>query len=154
MAPTLAGGAEPGRADRARPSPRTAQPGIFQSTAAQGRPGPRDSNLTDRLSGLAREMLRIFLPFLSRCVSSSSRFRDRNVLVMPRSVGSWVSRSLPTTGIVLRRRVCHAPIPAFGYHWLRVGYVVPWSGVLRATTKCHVPWLCLFGKKLGMLASS
>ena len=75
-----AGPTAPGPA-RARPSPRPAKPVIFsitgprptwsvrfQSYATSARPGQRVSNLTGHLPGLAREILRIFSPFL-RAVS-------------------------------------------------------------------------------------
>ena len=93
----------------------------FQSHATSARSGQRVSNLTGRLPGLAREILRIFSLFLRAAVSS--RFRGSNVLVSPGPAASLESRSLSTTGI--RSRVCHAPIPAFGYLWCGVGYVVP-----------------------------
>ena len=136
VGPTLGGGVEPGRADRAWPSPRPAQRTIFsnhgpkpdksvtfQSHATSVRPGRRVSNLTGCLPGLAGEILRNIFAVSSCCVSSSSRFRGKNVLVSPRPAASLGSRSLSTIGI--RRRDCHAPIPAFGYRWCGVGYVVP-----------------------------
>ena len=67
------------------------------------------------------------------------------------------SRSLPTIGI--QSRVCTMPlIPVFGYRWWwGVGYVVPWSGIHRATTNCNescfflteklekfMPWIVIF----------
>ena len=62
MGPTLAGGAEPGRADRARPSPLNhgPKPDLVCEIPIPGgvgpaRPGQRVSNLTGRLPGLARE---------------------------------------------------------------------------------------------------
>ena len=91
-----------------------------QSHATSALSGQRVSN-TGRLPGLAREILRIFSLFLRAAVSS--RFRGSNVLVSPGPAASLESRSLSTTGI--RSRVCHAPIPAFGYLWCGVGYVVP-----------------------------
>ena len=77
-----------GRTGRGRP--RLAQPGPavgifnitgprptrsvrFQSHATSARPGQRVSNLTGRLPGLAREILKIFSLFL-RAVSSSRGF--------------------------------------------------------------------------------
>ena len=136
VGPTLGGGVEPGRADGAWPSPRPAHWDIFkitgpsptrsvrfQSHATSARPCQRASNLTGRLPGLAREVLRIFSLFLRLCVSSSSRSRGSNVLVSPGPAASLGSRSPSTIGI--RSRVCHAPIPAFGYRWCGVGYVVP-----------------------------
>ena len=151
MGPTLGGGVEPGRAHGAwpkpapGPSPRPAQwvqfsksrakpdqvceipiprdvgparPANFHSHWSSARPGPRDS-------------LNIF-SVSSCCVSS--RFRGSNVLVSRGPAASLGSRSLSTIGI--RSRVCHAPIPACGYRWCGVGYVVPSSGIYRATTKC------------------
>ena len=79
MGSTLGGGVEPGRADGAWPSPRSAQRVIFSKSRAQARPGlsggfqshatsarhgQRVSNLTGRLPGLAREILKIFSLFL------------------------------------------------------------------------------------------
>ena len=61
------------------------------------------------------------------------------MLVSPGPAASLGSRSLSTIGI--RSRVCHAPIPAFGYRWFGVGYVVLRSGIYRATTKCLESWL-------------
>lgn len=74
------------------------------------RPGLRNSNVTGRLSGRAREILRTFsiLVALCRFVSSSSRFRGRNVVVSPRSAVALSSRLLPT--IDVRRAVCHMPL--------------------------------------------
>ena len=79
-----AGPTAPGPA-RARPSPRPAKPVIFsitgprptwsvrfQSHATSARPGQRVSNLTGRLLGLARAILRIFSLFL-RVVSPPPR---------------------------------------------------------------------------------
>ena len=102
-------------------SPSPTRSGRFQSHATSARPSHRVSNLTGRLHGLAREILRIFSLFL-RAVSSS-RFRGRNVLVSPGPAASLGSRSLSTVGI--RSRVCHAPIPACGCRWCGVGYAVP-----------------------------
>ena len=55
----------------------------FQSLATSARPGQRVSNLTGRLPGLAREILKNIFAVSSCCVSSSSRFRGSNVLVSP-----------------------------------------------------------------------
>ena len=60
----------------------------------------------------------------------------------PGPAASLGSRSLSTIGV--RSRVCHAPIPAFGYRWCGVGHVVPWSGIYRATTKCLESWFYFF----------
>ena len=151
VGPTLGGGIEPGGADRAWPSPRPVQRVIFsahwpksdlvceisiprdvgparpaslQPHWSFARPGPWDSQNTFAVS--------------SCCVSSSSRFRGSNVIVSPRPAASLGSRSLSTIGI--RSSVCYALIPAFGYRWCGVGYVVPWSGIYRATTKCRESW--------------
>ena len=94
----------------------------FQSHATLARPRQRVSNLTGRLPGLAREILCVFSLFL-RAVSSSSRFRGSNVLVLPGPAAFLGSHTLSTIGV--RSRVCNAPIPAFGYRWCGVGYVVP-----------------------------
>ena len=137
VGPTLGGGVQPGLADGAWPSPRPAQRVIFSKSRAQARPGllrfqshatstrPRQrvSNLTGRLPGLAREILRSIFAVSSCCISSSSRFRGSNMLVSSGPAASLGSRSLSTIGV--RSRVCHAPIPAFGYRWCGVGYVVP-----------------------------
>ena len=85
VGPTLGGGVEPGRADGAWPSPRPAQRVIFsitgpsptkavrfQSHATSARPRQRISNLTGRLPGMAREILRLFSLFL-RAVSPPPR---------------------------------------------------------------------------------
>ena len=95
----------------------------FQSHATSARPRQRVSNLSGRLPGLAREIFRIFSLVLCTAVSSSSRFRGSNALVSPSPAASLGSRSLSTIGV--RSRVCHAPMPAFGYRWCGVGYVVP-----------------------------
>ena len=62
------GRAEPGRAGRARSCPLEVQimgrsptrPVRFQSHRPSAQPGPRDSNLTRRLPGLAGEIFRFF----------------------------------------------------------------------------------------------
>ena len=117
------GRAGPGRRRLAQPAPGPAgdifkitspsptRSGRFQSHATSARPHQRVYNLTGRLPGLAREILRIFS---SCCVSSSSRFRRSNVLVSSGPAASLGSRSLSTI-IGIRSRVCHAPISAFGY---------------------------------------
>ena len=106
------------------------RPASFQSHWSSARPGPWDSQ-------------NIFA--VSSCCCVSSRFRGSNVLVSPGPAASLRSRSLSTSGI--RSRVCHAPIPAFGYRWCGVGYVVPWSGIFQATTKCLESWFCFFQGK-------
>ena len=88
MKPTLEGGAEPGRADRAWPSPRPAQRVLLSIHGPKsdvvceipiprgvgpGRPGPRVSNRTDRLPGLALEIVKIFQLFF-RTVSPPRGF--------------------------------------------------------------------------------
>ena len=87
-----------------------APPASFQSHWSSARPGPRDSHNIFAVS--------------SCCVSFSSRFRGSSVLVSPGPAASLGSRSLSTIGT--QSRVCHAPIPAFGYRWCGVGYVVPY----------------------------
>ena len=91
-------------------SPSPTRSGRFQSHATSTRPGQRVSNLTGRLPGLAREILRIFFAVSSCCVSSSSRFRGSNVLVSSGPAASLESRSLSAIGV--RSTVCHVPIPA------------------------------------------
>ena len=136
MGPTLGGGVEPGRAYCAWPSPRPAQRVIFQITgpdptrsvrfqshAPSAGPGPRYSYLEGRLPGLAREIFRIFSLYL-RAVSPPPQDSEATTCSFARTQRvSLGSHSLSTVGI--RSRVCHAPIPAFVYHWCRVGYVVP-----------------------------
>ena len=104
VGPTLGGGAEQGRADRAWPSPCPAQrvifsnhgpkpdlvceisiprdvgparPATFHSHWSSARPGTGDSQNIFSLS--------------SCCVSSSSKFRGSNVLVSPRPAASLES---------------------------------------------------------------
>ena len=84
------------RISRARPGRR---PVRLETRWSSARPGPCDSQNIFAVS--------------SRCVSSSSRFRGSSVLVSPGPAASLGSRSLSTIGV--RSRVCHAPIPAFGY---------------------------------------
>ena len=103
-------------------SPSPTRSGKFQSHGTSARPGQRLSNLTGRLPGLARRDSHNIFAVPSCCVSSS-RFRGTRVLVSPGPVASLGIGSLSTIGI--RRRVCHAPIPAFGHRWCGVGYVVP-----------------------------
>ena len=137
VGPTLGGGVEPGRADGAWPCPCLAQPAPgpagdifkitspsptrsvrFQSHATSARPRQRVSNLTGRLPGLAREILRMFSLFL-RAVSPPRGFEAATCSLARAQRLLWgVARSL-------RSRVCHAPIPAFGYRWCGVVYVVP-----------------------------
>ena len=108
----------PTRSGRFQSHVTSARPVSFQYHWSSARPGPGDSQ-------------NIFA--VSSCCVSSSRFRGNNVLVSPGPAASLRSRSLSTIGI--RSRVCHAPIPAFGYRWYGVGYVVQGSGIYRATTK-------------------
>ena len=109
-----------------------APPASFQSHWSSARPGPWDSQNIFAVS--------------SCCVSSSSRFRGSNVFVSPGPAASLGSRPLSTIGIW--SRVCHAPIPAFAYRWCGVRYVVPWSGIYRATTKCLESWFFFQREKL------
>ena len=80
MEPTLGGGIEPDQADGVWPSPRPAQRVIFSnhgpkpdlvceiSIPRNVGPDQRVSNLTGRLLGLAREILRIFSLFFVSCL--------------------------------------------------------------------------------------
>lgn len=76
--PTLAGGAGPGQADRARPvtflvtGRSQTQPVIFQSRATSAHSGARDSNLSGGLPGLAHDIPRSS-PFFLRAVSPPPR---------------------------------------------------------------------------------
>ena len=110
--PNFAGGAEPGRADLARPRPCPAQPVMFQVTGPRptrfvrfrshtpsARPGPRDSSLTSCPPGLAREILRIFSLFL-RSVSPPPRCFEAAKCSSARVQRClWGSRLLSTNGI-------------------------------------------------------
>ena len=92
----------------------------FQSHATLARPGQRVSNLTGRLPGLAREIVRIFNIFALSSCCVPSRFRGSNVLVTSRPAASLGSRSLSYIQSAYEA-VCHAPMPAFGYSWCGMG---------------------------------
>ena len=75
--------------------------------------------------------------------SFSSRFRGRSYVGL-RPAFYLGTRSLPTVHRLRSLSADNAesgmPLPAFGWllwSWCRVGYVVPSSGVFRATTKCR-----------------
>ena len=105
---------------------------IFQSHATSARPGQRVANLTGRLHGLAREILRIFSLFLRAASPPPRGFEAATCSIARAPLLLWgVARSLQSA---YEARVCHAPIPAFGYRWCGVGYVVPWSCIYRGTT--------------------
>ena len=142
VGPTLAGRSRPGRAGPTAPDPvRDSNHGQrpdtvcdIQTSRAVGQArSARGSNLADMTSALPGPWdFQIIFAFSSRCVSASSRFRGHSMLVTPHPAVSLGSHSLSTTCV--RSRAWHAPIPAIGYRWCRVGYVVPWSGVFWATT--------------------
>ena len=91
-----------------------------QSHATSTRPRQRVSNLTGRLPGLAREVIGIFSLFLRAVSPRGFEAATCSLARAPRLL--WgVARSLQ---IGVRSRVCHAPIPAFGYRWCGMGYAV------------------------------
>ena len=85
----------------------------ISSTVGQARSA--GFHLAGRLPSLACDILRSFSLLPSNCGSPSSKFGGHNVLVGPRPAVSLGRRPLSTSGV--RSRVCHAPIPAFGYLW-------------------------------------
>ena len=127
MGPSRAGPTAPGPA-RVRPhrvifsnhGPSPTWAVRFQSHATSARPGQRVSNLTGRLPGLAREIVRIFNIFALSSCCVPSRFRGSNVLVTSRPAASLGSRSLSYIQSAYEA-VCHAPMPAFGYSWCGMG---------------------------------
>ena len=163
VGPTLGGGVRPGRADGAWPSPCPAQRVIFSKSRPQARPGLGDSNPMRRRPAPASEFpislvvcpawLQDIFAVSSCCVPFSPRFRGSNVLVSPGPATSLGSRSLSTIGI--RRRLCHAPIPAFGYRWCGVGSALmthisshdKMSRIEVLWTKCLESRFYVFGEK-------
>ena len=97
MGPTLGGGVEPDRADRAWPNPRPAQRVIFSNHGPKPDqvceiPIPRDvgpARPASFQSHCPAWLVRSSEYFRSSCCVSSSRFRGSNVLVSPRPALPW-----------------------------------------------------------------
>ena len=117
------GTARPSRAYRAWPGPwyvqitgrSLTQPARFLFQRSSATPGSRHSISQGVCLAWPVTSSGHFRVLSSSCGSSFSKFRGHNLLVSPRPAVSLGSRPLPTSGV--RSRVCHAPIPTFGYRW-------------------------------------
>ena len=127
------GRAGPGRRRLAQPAPGPAgdifkitspsptRSGRFQSHATSARPHQRVSNLTGRLPGLAREILRIFSLFLRAAVSPPPRGFEAATCLLARAPRFlWgVARSLQPAYEAESAMPLYRPSDTVGAAWVK-----------------------------------